>query len=244
MVKIGFIYKIWSKIDDKLVYYGSTTREVCERIKNHQSGYKSWKLGNGDFISSYLIIDTCDWDYITVETVEYDEPYELKERERFWIESNACVNINIPNRTKKQYDEDNKERIAEYAKEWKKDNKERIKDYYEENKEEIKVRAKNYYEDNREQVAKNKKRYRTNNKEEIRARDKKRYEDNREEILARYEDNKEEILARGRVKITCDCGAVVSKDSLSGHKKTKKHINFLAQFETAIDCVKSGVLVA
>lgn len=38
-----------------------------------------------------------------------------------------------------------------------------------------------------------------------------------------YEANKEKL----KVKITCECGSIVTKYNLNCHKKTKKHINFI-----------------
>ena len=131
MSKIGYIYKIFCKTDDDLVYYGSTTQKrVCNRISGHNRSYKSWKLGKSSFVTSFSVIDTGDWDYMTVEKVMHDEPFELRNRERWYIENNECINKRIPNTTpkesnKKWYD-NNKEKIAE-----------KIKDYYEENKEKI-----------------------------------------------------------------------------------------------------------
>ena len=121
MSKIGYIYKIFGKTDDDLVYYGSTTQKrVCNRISGHNRSYRRWKLGKYHFTTSFLIIETGDWDYMTVEKVMHDEPFELRNRERYWIENNKCVNKNIPNNTQKEsikkYSEQNKEKIAEYNK--------------------------------------------------------------------------------------------------------------------------------
>ena len=55
------------------------------------------------------------------------------------------------------------------------------------------------------------------------------YEDNKEEInkhkKEKYEINKKEFLK----KITCECGAIVSKPHISKHRKTKKHIKLLEE---------------
>ena len=44
-----------------------------------------------------------------------------------------------------------------------------------------------------------------------------------------YEANKEEIKEYKREKVLCECGCFISKDCISRHKKTNKHINFLKQ---------------
>jgi hypothetical protein len=38
-----------------------------------------------------------------------------------------------------------------------------------------------------------------------------------------YQKNKKEISEKGKVKIECPCGSVVSRSNLSKHKKTQKH---------------------
>ncbi len=54
---------------------------------------------------------------------------ELQQRERFYIENNECVNKVIPLRTKKQYNENNKEKISDYNKEYYQDNKDKKAEY-------------------------------------------------------------------------------------------------------------------
>ena len=57
--------------------------------------------------------------------------------------------------------------------------------------------------------------------------DKQYQEQNRDEIRderkQRYEKNKDEINKKRRQKITCECGCVVNKSSLSNHCKSKNH---------------------
>ena len=152
MSKTGFVYKIFCKTDHEMVYYGSTIQQVCSRINNHNAHYKSWKLGEYDFTTSFLIIDTGDWDYITVENVVYDEPFELRNRERWYIQNNECVNKNIPNNTPKQYYNQNAERFKEIHKKYRDDNKVKIKIYREQNETQIKEYHKQYREQNKKKI--------------------------------------------------------------------------------------------
>jgi hypothetical protein len=73
--------------------------------------------------------------------------------------------------------------------------------------------------------------YRKDNKVEISEKGKKYYEKNKVEISEkrkeRYEKNKVEISEKGKEKVECECGSVVRKDSLTKHKKTQKHQNYL-----------------
>ena len=226
MSKIGYIYKIFCKTDNELVYYGSTTQNrVCNRISGHNRSYKSWKLGKSSFVTSFSVIDTGDWDYMTVEKVMHDEPFELRNRERYWIKNNECVNKCIPNNTPKEsdkkYREQNKEKIAEY----KKQNKEKIaenkKDYYEENKEKIAEKTKDYRKQNKEKIAEYKKDHYEENKEKIAE----YYKQNKEKIAEYYKQNKEKIAEYKKKKVTCECGCIVRYDVLQRHKKTKKHLD-------------------
>jgi hypothetical protein len=42
-----------------------------------------------------------------------------------------------------------------------------------------------------------------------------------------YHNNKEKISNKAREKITCECGCVLSKDTLTRHRKSKKHIDLI-----------------
>ena len=46
----------------------------------------------------------------TLEKVEFEEKFELNNRERFYIENNKCVDRSVPNRTNKEYYEANREK--------------------------------------------------------------------------------------------------------------------------------------
>lgn len=75
--------------------------------------------------------------------------------------------------------------------------------------EEKKIKIKEYRENNKDKIALDRKEYREKNKDRCKEWDK--------------INGKKKL-----VKITCDCGAVMCKGSLSRHKKRKEHIDFLA----------------
>jgi len=54
------------------------------------------------------------------------------------------------------------------------------------------------------------------------------YLNNREARLQYYETHKEQTLADKKTKITCECGAVITKGYASPHKKSKKHQKFIS----------------
>ena len=210
------IYKIVCNITGE-TYYGSTVQSVAERVGKHRDTFKLWKNGKGGHTKSYDIIERGDYDYSLVENYPCDSKEQLHSRERYWIENFECVNKCIPGRTKKEYREDNKEKIAEQNKEYKEANKEKIA---EQNKE--------YKEANKEKIAEQNKEYREVNKEKIAEQNKEYYEQNKERIAEQNkeyrEQNKEKIEEKAKVKIVCCCGSEVRKDSMHRHLKTKKHL--------------------
>ena len=127
------IYKIISP-DSNLIYVGSTTRTLKERLQQHNSNYKSYLKGKHHYLSSYELIKTGNFEIILLEEVSCETNEELLKRERYYIEINSCCNKCIPGMTgkesSKKYREVNKEQINE-----------KKKKYYEVNKEQINEKA-------------------------------------------------------------------------------------------------------
>jgi len=102
------------------------------------------------------------------------------------------------------YQQENKERIAEYRKQYRQENKEYVaesdKQYRKENKEHIAERAKQYHKDNKEYRLEYHKQHYQENKERIAEHHNQHYQDNKEHLLEyhkRYrQDNKEYISER------------------------------------------------
>ena len=217
----GYIYKIYDNTNGN-VYYGSTKELVSKRIAKHKAKYNCYlnKNINTSYCKSYEIIKNNDYSYCVVEEVEYESKWELLNRERYYIENNKCINKFIPNRTSKEYGQDNKEIIAEKNKIYRENNKEIIaekkKIYRENNKEILFEKRKIYCENNKEIIAEKSKTYYQNNKEQL-----------QENIKKYKEENKEKLKEERNKKITCECGCVVSKCCLTRHKKSKKHLLFL-----------------
>lgn len=86
---------------------------------------------------------------------------------------------------------------------------------------------KEWRDDNRTELLVKKREYYKNNIEVIRVKDKKRYEKNREEISEKYAINRDRISEKGKIKITCDCGSIVRKDTKARHQKTQRHKDYL-----------------
>jgi hypothetical protein len=166
----GKIYKI---VSDNIegTYYGSSADTLWSRFGTHTSHFRAWKKGTYHYVTSFKLIEAGNASIVLVEYYPCNSKIELKARERWYIENNDCVNKYIPNRTKKEWREDNKDKIKDYYqtnkdkikeqnKEWREDNKEYIKKYYQTNKDKIKEQIKEWKQDNKDKMKEYKKKYR------------------------------------------------------------------------------------
>ena len=196
----GKIYKIESTLGN-MVYYGSTTKKyLSQRMTTHRNHYNYWLNGKMNNVTAFKLfkeygIENCK--IILVENYPCESKDELTARESHYIRNFECVNKVIPDRTRKEYLADNKDKLLEKAKEYRKVNKDKIKEYYEGRKD---IR-KEYYEDNKIKLLENAKEY--------------------------YENNKNKILEQKKIKYNCICGSCFRKSEKSQHERTKKHIKFL-----------------
>jgi len=216
------IYLIWSKDCDGniLRYYGSTCNFI-KRKSNHKLDYQKW-VKNGrpnKKCSSFIILDNGDWKMEKIDEIEGDR-WEARKLEGEYQKNNDCVNIRIECRTKKEYKLANKDKLLEQSKEYRLANKDKLleqsKEYRLANKDIILEKKKEFYNKNKEVILEQKKEFYNKNKEVI-LEQKKEYRNK----------NKAELAQKSKVKITCECGAEVSKSSLFYHRKTNKHINFI-----------------
>jgi len=223
----GYIYKLYTN-DQKQVYYGSTSQRVCKRIADHNTDYKQWLKGKRNFVYSFPIIATNDYTYETLEYIDYNEKFELKQRERWYIQNNDCVNKQIPNQTEKEYRDTHRDEITEYKKEYYIDNKDKLLEYqtqyHIDNKDKILEYKKQYYIDNKDKLSEYQAQYNATHKEEY------------NEYQAQYYiENKDKLLEVRRNDIVkCDCGTCVRADGLSRHKNSKKHKEQMSNLENII----------
>jgi ribosome-interacting GTPase 1 len=129
----GKIYKIEPIVEyeDGDIYIGSTTKDyLSQRMEKHRSSYKLFKEGKikTKCMSSKLFdkygIDNCI--IILIESVNAQSIEELKRRERHYITTLKCINKQIPSRTKKEYDSDNRAKLSEYSNKYYHENKQVI----------------------------------------------------------------------------------------------------------------------
>jgi hypothetical protein len=153
--KTAFIYCIKSYQTDD-IYIGSTAQRLSKRLSQHRSKYKDYLNGKFNYISSFEIVKYEDSYIELIESLKDVNKMEMEKIEGTYIKNMDCVNKFIAGRTKKEYKQDNKERISEYTKQYYKDNKEQIiehqKQYYNDNKQQIIEQIKEYYNDNKQKI--------------------------------------------------------------------------------------------
>ena len=87
------------------------------------------------------------------------------------------------------------------------------KEYRDDNKDVILEKAKQYYINNKDKI----KQYQIDNKDKL-----------AEYLKQYYIDNKNKLLEKKKEKIICECGTESTKNSISQHRKSKKHIKLLS----------------
>jgi hypothetical protein len=88
-------------------------------------------------------IDNCCIEKL--EDVSFNDIIELRQRERYYIDNNKCLNIIKPSRTPKQYRQETKERRKKYLIEYYKNHGPQIRD-----KEQLKIYQTEYFKKNKE----------------------------------------------------------------------------------------------
>jgi hypothetical protein len=167
----GKIYKLWSP-SKNIVYYGSTIETLSSRLSKHKYAYNAYKNDNNKgYCISYLVLEYEDYKMELVEEYPCNNKSQLCKKEGEYQKNNECVNQKIAGRTKREWEKDNPDKVADWwknnpnkSKEYnktrrqkeghKEKTKERSKEYYEKNKEYIVARQKAYYEANKEKISK------------------------------------------------------------------------------------------
>ena len=128
------IYSIRSFLTDKY-YIGSTTQPLTKRLSKHKGNYTLWlrdKTRPRSYVSSYEILKLNDAYIELIENIKCENKEELHKREGELIREhkNNIVNIVIPNRYKKEQQQENYKKNRD-------DRLEKQKQYYINNKDKI-----------------------------------------------------------------------------------------------------------
>ena len=199
--RIYFIEPICEHEDNEF-YYGSTLQKLCKRMDKHRSDYKQWKNGKKGKVMCFELFEKYGLENCKIYLVELypcKSREELEAQEGYYIRNYDCVNKNIPRRTKKEYYNDNKDKLKDKMKEYRINNKDTI----------IKIN-KEYYDNNTDKF----KEYRINNKDKIAEYNKEYYDNNKDKF---------------KTKCECICGGKYTLNNKSIHIKTKKHIEYIEQ---------------
>lgn len=191
----GKIYTIRNKDDNTKIYVGSTTQFLIIRFKEHKRKSKQinsilYKEVNNDWTNWYIEL---------YENYSCSSKKELLKKEGEIIRLIGTLNKVVQGRTKKEYKEDNIEKIKEYhkyyrnekadkLKEWRDENidkrKEYDKQYYIDNADIKKEYRKQYYIDNADKIKEKGKQYRIDNADKIKERKKQYYLKKKNEKLS------------------------------------------------------------
>jgi len=117
------IYRIVCNQSGK-IYIGSTTTSLSSRLSQHKKLLKSLKSG-----TSKEVLENNDFSIVLLEDYPCERKEQLLQRERFYIETMDCVNKNIPNRSKEDWYQDNRERLIEKQTIWNNAHKDKLREY-------------------------------------------------------------------------------------------------------------------
>ena len=128
------IYKIVCNDVNVIETYVGHTTAFIKRKKSHK--YCCNKEGNKMYnYKIYTIIRTNggwdNWSMIEIEKYPCNDVNEASARERYWYETlNSTLNSNIPNRTHKEWFEDNREHHKEQHQQYNKENAVKIREQH------------------------------------------------------------------------------------------------------------------
>ena len=107
------IYKIVDNTSD-LIYIGSTCKTLNQRLKKHESDYKSFKAGKYHFITSFKILENNDYKIELIKLFPCQNKQELNIAEGVEIRQAKINGLNVVN--KNIAGQTDKESMAQYCK--------------------------------------------------------------------------------------------------------------------------------
>lgn len=154
------IYKI-TNTDNDMIYIGSTTKKLCERLAKHRSDEKRKDIDNSIYTtSSYEILKYNGVRIELIEAFSCNNIEELRAREGQHIRMVDCINKNIPGRPTDEQQHEwymlNRDRLIQksqykHDQNREEDNKRNRKNYYDNRNERI-TKQMEYYEKNKERI--------------------------------------------------------------------------------------------
>lgn len=218
--------KIYKIVDNKYTkcYIGSTCQDLSKRIAEHRRNFRCKQHHN---VSVYQLFREFGIENCKIELIEHfpsNSKEELAKREGEIIRTTECVNKRVEGRTRKEYYQDNCEKILENNRYYQQDHRQEIHEqqnqHYKENRDKVLEERKRFYQANLTKILDRAKKYRQNNRDQL-----------NEKCRQYYHKNKSTIQKQCRVKIACECGCQIRRSDIAKHRKTNKH-NELMQIKT------------
>ena len=202
----GKIYFIGNYVDDD-IYIGSTTQTLKRRFNKHKIQIVNDKTKHRKLYAKMIELGVECFYIEEIEKCPCNDVEELQKRERHYIlERKPVLNIQIPMRTTEEWRRDSQEHLQEYERQRHINNPR--KEYRKQDR-----------ENNKEKLDENSKRFREENPEYMKEYNQNYYQENKDYYKEHQQKYKE--------KITCECGKVITRGSISRHCRTKKHQNYL-----------------
>ena len=231
----GKIYKIWSSETDE-IYVGSTVSPLHKRMYKHRHDATHGRTK----MRIHQEMQRLGLDTFTIELIQHypcTTCDELHMREGYWIRAlKPSLNALIAGRTRKEWKDDNKDRLAVKARERWLSNRDiyllKKKERYENNKVEILQKQKQYASEHIERISAYQRQYRKQNEQHIKEQKQQYAEKNKDklkEISKNYrEQNREKIQAQKSEAHLCTiCGSTYTNCHKARHERTKKHLQAL-----------------
>ena len=94
----GIIYKIYSPYNSDMIYIGSTTSSLKDRLLGHKRSYRRWNRLKKGYLASFKIFDKYKVDNVVIEKIDKlyfdkNEKCKLLRLEGVWQRKINCVNI-------------------------------------------------------------------------------------------------------------------------------------------------------
>jgi hypothetical protein len=170
-IEKGFVYKITSPQTEK-VYIGSTFKPLNVRLYQHKQAYSRFLNGKGKKMGAFDVVKYDDCIIEELESFEGLNRKALSVFERKWYDTykDKVCNMHIPNRSKRDWELENKVFLDNWKKEYRVNNRDKLNkfanEYYKNNKDKVIENQKKYHEKNKERISQYYKDYYLRKKEE------------------------------------------------------------------------------
>jgi hypothetical protein len=192
-------------------YYGHTQRQyLSQRTAGHRDLYRKGNQKKVYVAARALGMTDKDLICVLVENYPCANVDEARARERYYIEREGTLNMSIPGRTKKEWDEANKDKVKEYYKQY-------YKQYQRTRREAVNAKYRAYALKNPEVVKESQRKYALKNLEVVKVSQRK------------YALKNPEAVKESRRKYVLKNAEAIKESQRKYRSKNAAHINELAR---------------